>query len=74
MVFNLVQNRKENCHHDHIPFNVKGIGNICCLLVSIKGIICGDLCLTAKYEGEICALLLSMKYEFEVNLEISEYA
>ena len=23
-----VQNRKENCHHDHIPFNVKGIGNI----------------------------------------------
>ena len=25
---NLVQNRKENCHHDHIPFNVKGNGNI----------------------------------------------
>ena len=22
--FNLVQNRKENCHHDHIPFDVKG--------------------------------------------------
>ena len=21
-------NRKENCHHDHIPFNVKGNGNI----------------------------------------------
>ena len=19
---------KENCHHDHIPFNVKGIGSI----------------------------------------------
>ena len=28
MEFNLVQNRKENCHHDHIPFNVKGNGNI----------------------------------------------
>ena len=28
MEFHLVQNRKENCHHDHIPFNVKGIGNI----------------------------------------------
>ena len=28
MDFNLVQNRKENCHHDHIPFNVKGNGNI----------------------------------------------
>ena len=26
--FHLVQNRKENCHHDHIPFNVKGIGSI----------------------------------------------
>ena len=24
----LVQNRKENCHHDHIPFNLKGNGNI----------------------------------------------
>ena len=23
-----IQNRKENCHHDHIPFNLKGIGNI----------------------------------------------
>ena len=28
MKFHLVQNRKENCHHDHIPFNVKGNGNI----------------------------------------------
>ena len=28
MDFHLVQNRKENCHHDHIPFNVKGNGNI----------------------------------------------
>ena len=26
MEFHLVQNRKENCHHDHIPFNLKGIG------------------------------------------------
>ena len=24
----LVQNRKENCHHDHIPFNMKENGNI----------------------------------------------
>ena len=28
MEFHLVQNRKENCHHDHIPFNVKGNGYI----------------------------------------------
>ena len=26
--FHLIQNWKENCHHDHIPFNVKGNGNI----------------------------------------------
>ena len=28
MEFRLVQNRKKNSHHDHIPFNVKGNGNI----------------------------------------------
>ena len=27
MEIHLVQNRKEHCHHDHIPFNVKGNGN-----------------------------------------------
>ena len=26
--FHLVQNRKENCHYDHILFNLKGNGNI----------------------------------------------
>ena len=28
MEFQLVQNREEKCHHDHIPFNLKGTGNI----------------------------------------------
>ena len=28
MEFHLVHNRKENCRHDHISFNVKGNGNI----------------------------------------------
>ena len=28
MEFHLVENRKENCYHDHIPFNVKGNGNV----------------------------------------------
>ena len=28
MEFHLVSNQKENCHHDHILFNVKGNGNI----------------------------------------------
>ena len=27
MEFHLDQNRKENCHHDHIPFNVEGNEN-----------------------------------------------
>ena len=27
MDFHLVQNRKENCHYGHTPFNVKGKGN-----------------------------------------------
>ena len=36
--FHLVQNRKENCHHDHIPFNLKGNG---VLIFSVK--------LTCKY-------------------------
>ena len=28
MEFHLVENQKENCHHDHIPFNGKGNVNI----------------------------------------------
>ena len=28
MEFHLIQNPKEYCHHDHIPFHVKGNGNI----------------------------------------------
>ena len=35
MEFHLVQARKENCHHDHIPFKVKGNGNI---VFSVQGI------------------------------------
>ena len=28
MEIHLVQNRMENCRHDHIPFDVKGNGNV----------------------------------------------
>ena len=28
MEFHMVQNRKETGHHDHIPFNWKGNGNV----------------------------------------------
>ena len=34
MEFHLIQNQKQNCHHDHIPFNLKGNGNI---VFSVKG-------------------------------------
>ena len=27
MDFHLIQNQKEKCHHNHIPFNMKGNGN-----------------------------------------------
>ena len=55
MEFHLVQNRKENCHHDHIPFNVKGNGNI---VFSVwgqwklgKGITC-VYCIQYKYTSK----------------------
>ena len=35
MEFHLVQNRKGNCHHDHISFNMKGNGN---LVFSVYGL------------------------------------
>ena len=35
MEIHLVQNRKENCHHDHIRFNLKGNGM---LLFSVKSL------------------------------------
>ena len=33
------ENRKEICHHDHIPFNVKGNGNIVFSVWRLQGII-----------------------------------
>ena len=35
--FHLVQNQKENCHHDHIPFNAKGNGN---MLINFHLVLC----------------------------------
>ena len=39
--FYSVQDRKENCHRDHIPFNLKGNGNLF-LRVQISGSINGE--------------------------------
>ena len=39
MEFHLVQNLKENCHHDHIPSNLKG--NIVFSVYKIETILSG---------------------------------
>ena len=55
-------NRKENCHHDHIPFNVKGNGNIVILeyIEKIKGGVvnlaplgCHSAVVLEEFEGAI---------------------
>ena len=35
--FQLAQNRKENCHHDHIPFSLKGNGMLVFSVYTDKG-------------------------------------
>ena len=36
MEFHSVQNRKGNCHHDHIPFNMKGNGILAFSVKALK--------------------------------------
>ena len=36
MEFHLVKNRKENCHHNHIPFDLKGNG---CIVFSANALL-----------------------------------
>ena len=45
MDFHLVQNRKKNCHYDHIPFNLKGNGNIV-FSVSVNNATCAAALVT----------------------------
>ena len=52
MEFHLVLNRKENCHHDHIPFNGKGIGNIV-LSVNARSPACLQM-LQTIHGGSLC--------------------
>ena len=37
MEFHLVQNRKEDCHHDHIQFNLEGNENIVFSVYGMEG-------------------------------------
>ena len=36
--FRLIQNRKENCHHDDIPSNLEGNGNVVLCECEVKGL------------------------------------
>ena len=59
MEFYLAKNRKENCHYDHIPFNVKGNGNII-LSAYVYGIY------VASFETMLCikeSSLLTQEYD-----------
>ena len=54
MDFLLVQNRKENCHHDHIPFNLKGNGNIVFSMYALKLDVTLVLLKECFFGGKIC--------------------
>ena len=73
MELRLVQNRKENCHHDHIPFNVKGNGNI---VFSVQDDIAHTFCAgSLVYLGSVSAhmfasYLLSLLYYILLSLRV----
>ena len=48
MEFHLVQNRKENGHHDHIPINLKGNANV---VFSVCIYACINMCGTIPGRG-----------------------
>ena len=54
MEFYFVKNRKENCHHDHITFNVKGNRNIVFSVydVNIYYIMSADRCVWERFPGD----------------------
>ena len=59
MGFHLVQNRKENCHHHHIPFNLKGNGNIVSLVQSLSREECSEINLVSKITRSDASLIYS---------------
>ena len=55
MEIHLVQNRKENNHHDHIPFNVKGNGNLIFSVCSVSSVGCVFGLWRCDISGFLCA-------------------
>ena len=64
MEFHLVQNRKENCHYDHIPFNVKGNGNIVFLVYWL------NLWRCILYNNEINKIIYSRHHEYPHEIHL----
>jgi len=67
MEFNLVQNRKENWHHDQIPFNLKGNGTYSFLSVSLNNPIHRKL--VEKNISTICVKIVCIDLKLQVNYE-----
>ena len=76
MVIHLVQNQKENCHHDHIPLNVKVNGNIVFSVYAVHrlGIICRIiwkffyLCCDIKLINIIYLFIKLIEWKLKVHL------
>ena len=53
MELHLGQNREENCHHDHIPINVKGNGILVCSVQRIHMGVMVALISSVPYYGNV---------------------
>ena len=68
MEFNLVQNRKENCHHDHIPFNVKGNG---ILVFSVWGTLIGSpVVVTVHHKSDQTACMETKDKKYNLRQKV----
>ena len=63
IMFYLAQNRKVNCHHDHIPFNLKG--NI--ILVFSVCVHCANMAEGGFIRYPVAAMIYSLHYYEELN-------
>ena len=67
MEFHLVQNRQENCHHDHIPFNLKGNGkldfSVCVVEKRLR-------CVSLEHDRTDSFLLKMKQYEFSLSSSV----
>ena len=60
MEFHLVQSRKENCHYNHIPFDLKGNGNKV-FSVHVKDCLTLEICHKAYKRFLFLVLIISLQ-------------